>query len=407
MQSIVIIGAGQAGGWTAKTLRDQKFDGKIILVGEEEHPPYERPPLSKEVLLGSRTPESTYLWPRTTLAELDIDLMLGYRVTSLDPVGKSVSLSDGQTLAYDRLMFATGSKVRRLGTPGATLPGIHYMRGIDDALAISQSLVSSSRLIVVGGGWIGLEIAAIARQRNVEVVLVEASGQLCFRALPVDLARYLQRLHEDRGVRICLNTTVTRFGGGERFQFAELSDGTRIAANTAIIGIGVTPNAEIARDAGLDTDNGIVVDALGRTSDNSIYATGDVANQPDGFGGRVRLESWANAQNHAIATAKAMLGADPQYRDVPYFWSDQYETTLQILGRFTDYSDVVVRGDEGGPFTSFYMKNNKIAGMAGINCPKDVGVARRLMQANLTIDRRRLESAGSLRELLRDAPPSP
>jgi 3-phenylpropionate/trans-cinnamate dioxygenase ferredoxin reductase subunit len=407
MQSIVVIGAGQAGGWAAKTLRDQNFAGTITLVGDEEHPPYERPPLSKDVLLGSRTPESTYLWSRAALAELDIDLILGRRATSLDPIEKSVTLSDGQTLRYDRLVLATGSKVRRLGIPGATLAGIHYMRGIDDALAISASLIPGSRLIVVGGGWIGLEIAAVARQRTVDVVLLEASGQVCSRALPLGLAGYLQRLHEGRGVRICLETTVTRFEGNDRFEFAELSDGTSIAADTAIIGIGVTPNAEIARDAGLETDNGIIVDAFGRTSDDSIYAAGDVANQPDGFGGRVRFESWANAQNQAIATAKAMLGADSQYRDVPYFWSDQYETTLQILGRFNDYSDVVVRGEEDGPFTSFYMKDNKIVGVAAVNCPKDVGVARRLMQANLTIDHRRLEAAENLREILRGAPPSP
>ena len=406
MRSIVIIGAGQAGGWVAKSLRDQKFAGNIVLLGDEQHPPYERPPLSKDVLLGSRSPESTYLWPLNKLAELDIDLLLGCRATSIDRLSKVVTLSTGQALAYDRLMLTTGSRVRRLGTPGATLPGIHYMRGISDALAISQSLVSGSRLLVVGGGWIGLEIAAAARQRNVDVILVEASGQLCSRVLPLDLARYLQRLHEDRGVRILLETTVTRFRGKEHFEFAELSDGNQIVADAVVIGIGVVPNAEIASDAGLETNNGIVVDVFGRTSDDSIYAAGDVANQPDGLGGRVRLESWSNAQNQAIAAAKAMLGADSPYQDVPYFWSDQYETKLQILGIFADYNDIVVRGDQDSRFISFYMKGNKIAAVAVVNRPQDVAVARRLMQKNIAIDPRRLISTESLHEILRGAPVS-
>jgi 3-phenylpropionate/trans-cinnamate dioxygenase ferredoxin reductase component len=407
VRTIVIIGAGQAGGWAAKSLRDQKFAGKIVLLGDEQHPPYERPPLSKDVLLGSRSPESTYLWPLKKFAELDIDLMLGCAAISVDRLNRVVTLSNGQALAYDYLMLTTGSRVRRLSTPGASLPGIHYMRGINDTIAISQSLVSGSRLLVVGGGWIGLEIAAAARQRSVDVVLVEASGQLCSRVLPPDLARYLQGLHEDRGVHVLLKTTVTRFGGEEQFKFAELSDGNQIAANAVVIGIGVLPNAEIASEAGLETNNGIVVDEFGRTSDESIYAAGDVANQSDGLGGRVRLESWSNAQNQAIAAAKAMLGAGSPYQDVPYFWSDQYDTKLQILGLFTDYNDVVVRGKELGGLLSFYIKGNRIAAVAAVNRSQDVAVARRLMQRNIAVDPRRLASADSLQEILRGVPVSP
>ncbi|MDE1971983.1 MAG: FAD-dependent oxidoreductase [Hyphomicrobiales bacterium] len=402
MQSIVVIGAGQAGGWVAKTLRDQKFTGRIVLVGDELHPPYERPPLSKDVLLGSRSPESTYLWPLAKLADLEVEVLLGRRAASIERLKKTVTLSDGQVLPYDRLMLTTGSRVRKLDTPGADLPGIHYMRGIDDAVAISRSLIPGSRLLVVGGGWIGLEIAAAARQRNLDVVLVEASGQLCSRVLPPDLASFLRRQHEDRGVRILLETTVTGFSGRQRFEFAELSNGDRVAADTVVIGIGAIPNAEIASETGIDAGNGIVVDSSGRTSDESIYAAGDVANQPDGLGGRVRLESWSNAQNQAIAAAKAMLGAAAPYRDVPYFWSDQYETKLQILGLFANYNDVVRRGD-GERFISFYMNDDRIAAVAAANQPKELAVARRLMQKNIAIDRRRLVSAASLDQLLRGA----
>jgi 3-phenylpropionate/trans-cinnamate dioxygenase ferredoxin reductase subunit len=262
-------------------------------------------------------------------------------------------------------------------------------------------------MLVVGGGWIGLEIAAAARQRGVDVILVEASGQLCARVLPSNLARYLQQLHEDRGVRILLETTVTGFRGKKCFEFAEMSDGNRIVAETAVIGIGVLPNAEIASDAGLETNNGIVVDVFGRTSDDSIYAAGDVANQPDGFGGRMRLESWSNAQNQAIAVAKAILGVELPYQDVPYFWSDQYDTKLQILGFFGNYNDIVIRGDGNSRFISFYMKGNKIAAVAGVNRSQDVAVARRLMQKNIEVDCQRLVSVENLNEILRGAPVAP
>jgi 3-phenylpropionate/trans-cinnamate dioxygenase ferredoxin reductase component len=403
MQSVVIVGAGQAGGWAAKTLRDQRFAGRITLVAEERHPPYERPPLSKEVLLGTRSPESTYLWTLAKLEELDIEVMLGCCAVSMERRSKTVMLSNGKVLGYDRLMLSTGSRVRKLSTPGAHLPRIHYLRGIDDTLAISQSLSSGSRLLVVGGGWIGLEIAAAARQRNVDVILVESSDQLCSRVLPANVARYLQRYHERNGVRILLNTTVTRFIGKDHFEIAELSNGDQAAADTVVIGIGVVPNTELADDAGLAINNGIIVDAYGQTSDDSIYAAGDVANQPDGSGGRVRLESWSNAQNQAIAAAKAMLGADSKYQDIPYFWSDQYDMKLQILGTFTDCDDVVMRGDERGPFIAFYLKHKKIAAVVGVNRPQDVAVTRRLMQKSLLIDPRHLLSAASLNEILRDA----
>jgi 3-phenylpropionate/trans-cinnamate dioxygenase ferredoxin reductase component len=277
------------------------------------------------------------------------------------------------------------------------------MRGIDDAVAIDRSLSSGSRLLVVGGGWIGLEIAAAARQRNVDVTLVESSNQLCSRVLPGGVAQYLQRYHERHGVRILLDTTVASFNGKQRFEFAELSNGDLVAADTAVVGIGVVPNSELASNAGLAVNNGIIVDASGRTSDESIYAAGDVTNQPDGSGGRVRLESWSNAQNQAIAVAKAMLGAESLHQDVPYFWSDQYDFKLQILGSFAEYDDVIMRGAEDSPFISFYVKRDQIAGVVGVNRPHDVAVARRLMQRSVPVDPVRLVS-GNLNEILRGIP---
>ena len=401
MSSIVVIGAGQAGGWVAKTLRDQEFSGKIVLIGEEKYPPYERPPLSKEVLLGSRTPESTYIWPVSKYTELGIDLMLCNRAVSIDRTKKTVLLSNGTLLDYDYLMLSTGSRVRKLNISGADLPGVFYMRGIGDTVAISQSLRPGSHLLVIGGGWIGLEIAAAARQRDIDVTLVESCGQLCARVLPANIANYLQRRHEHQGVRILLDTTVTRFEGRGRFEAVKLSNGDRISADLAVVGVGVIPNSEIAAEAGLESDNGIIVDSSGRTSDESIYAAGDVANQPDGSGGRVRLESWSNAQNQAIAVAKAMLGADSQYQELPYFWSDQYETKLQVLGSFRDYSEIVHRDHGHDQLLSFYMKGNKIAAVVAVNRTRDIPIVRRLMQKNIALDPQRLACGSSLNEILR------
>jgi 3-phenylpropionate/trans-cinnamate dioxygenase ferredoxin reductase component len=403
MESIVVIGAGQAGGWAAKTLRDQKFAGRVVLVGEEPHPPYERPPLSKGVLLGTRTAESTYLWSATKLSALDIELMLNCRAASIDRKNRSVQLSNGRSLAYDRLIIATGSRVRKLGIPGADLPRIHYLRGIDDAAAISHFLLPGSRLLVIGGGWIGLEIAAAARQKNVDVILLEATDQLCSRALPAQIARSLEEEHQRRGVRILLNTTVIEFKGEQRFEQAELSNGERIDADSAVIGVGVVPNSEIARDAGIATDNGILVDHFGQTSDPSIYAAGDVANQPDWSAGRVRLESWSNAQNQAIAVAKAIIGAGSKYEEVPYFWSDQYDLKLQILGSFSHYDRIIRHADGSRDATTLFLKGNNIAAIVAINRPKDIGVARRVMQKNASFDAEHLSRSHNVYEVLRTA----
>jgi 3-phenylpropionate/trans-cinnamate dioxygenase ferredoxin reductase component len=405
MHSLVVIGAGQAGGWAANTFRDQKFAGRVVLVGDERHPPYERPPLSKDVLLGHCKPSRTYLWSAEKLREIHIDLMLGSRAEAINREAKTVTLINGETLYYDRLMITTGCRVRRLQVPGADLPGVHYLRNIEDVVSIGRSLVRGSRLLVVGGGWIGLEVAAAARQKGLHVVLVEAAPRLCARVLPDDMAAFLHRQHRERGVEIRLNASVAQFSGEKRFMFATLTNGETIDADVAVVGIGVVPNSELAGEAGLRIDNGIVVDASGRTSDESIYAAGDVASQPDAVGRCIRQESWSNAQNQAIAAAKAMLGADVSYRDVPYFWSDQYDLKLQILGSFGSFSNVVCRGDQSGQHTRLYLKNNRIVGVAAMNSPQDIGAARRLMQRDAAMDVERLATAPSLNDVVRDPRP--
>lgn len=404
MESIVIVGGGQAGGWAAKTLRDQNYQGKITLLGDEMYPPYERPPLSKDVLLDKRSPETAYLFSANQLEHLRIEHHAGCRATAIDRQAKKVVLFDGKTVGYDRLMLATGSRVRSLQVEGANLSGVYYLRGINDAVAIRRSLVPGSRLLIIGGGWIGLEVAAAARQKGVDVVLVEAAGQVCSRVLPPDIAGYVQHYHQNKGVRFVLNTTVTKINGENGIESVELSNGERIFADSSVIGIGVMPNDEIAREAGLNVDNGIIVDATGRSSDRDIFSAGDVANQLDGAGKRVRIESWSNAQNQAIAVAKAMLGLQSLYRDLPYFWSDQYDLKIQILGSSTNFDEVSVRGEESScQFIKCFLKGGLISMAIGINSSQELPIVRRLMQRSVKIEREQFSGVKNLSEILRAA----
>lgn len=402
-ETYIIVGAAQAGGWAAKTLRDQGFTGRVLVIGDEPYPPHERPPLSKDVLLGVKPPESTHLWPPEKLAAQTIEIRTGQSVEHIDRAQKRIRLAGGESLAYDKLLIATGSRVRRLDILGATLPGIHYLRTIDDTLAIKGALGPETRLVVIGGGWIGLETAAAARKHGAHVTVIEATGQLCNRALPKGLADYLLERHQGQGVEFRLNTTVRAFAGGARVERVVLPDGQELAASLVVIGIGVVPNVELAQAAGLAVDNGITTDASGRTSDPAVFAAGDVTNHPNDFlGRRVRLESWANAQNQAIAAAKAMLGKTEPYNEIPWFWSDQYTLNLQLLGLPHKSDASVIRGDPArDQFLEFFLvSDGRIEAVAAINSPRELRFAKRLMQMNKPIDRARLaDPAVSLQDL--------
>jgi 3-phenylpropionate/trans-cinnamate dioxygenase ferredoxin reductase subunit len=387
-RTFVIVGAGQAGGWTAKTLRDGGFAGRVVLVGDEEYPPYERPPLSKEVLLGQKPPEGAYLWPAKSWDEWQVDLRLGRRAVRLDRSGRRIELADGEVVAYDRLMLATGARARTLAIPGIDLAGVYVLRAIPDTLSIKADIAPGRRVVVIGGGWIGLEVAAAARKLGGEVTVVEALDHLCSRALTSELAEYVQGIHAEHGVDVRLKTTVSRLEGAGRVARAVLSDGASVDCGLVVVGIGVVPNVELARDAGLAVDNGIVVDDRGRTSDPDIFAAGDATNHPNALlGRRVRLESWENAQNQAIAAAKAMLGDAPPYAEVPWFWSDQYDMNIQLVGLAPAWDRTVTRGDPaGGAFTVFYLHGGRLVGAAGVNTGRDVRFCRRLIQSGRTFD---------------------
>jgi 3-phenylpropionate/trans-cinnamate dioxygenase ferredoxin reductase subunit len=399
---IVIVGGGQAGGWVARTLRDQGHDGVITLVGEEPHPPYERPPLSKALLLGTASPESTHIFPGEAWTKLGVVHRAGTRATAIDRDARRIALADGDAVPYDALVVATGAAPRRLPVPGADLPGVHVLRSLAHSAAIAADLARGT-VLVVGGGWIGLEVAAAARQRGAAVVLLEALPQLCGRALAPDLAAQLATTHRARGVDIRLGTTVQRFDGGARVERATLGDGTTLDIDAAVIGIGVVPEMALAQEAGLAIDNGIAVDEHGRTSDPAIFAAGDATSHPNALvGRRIRLESWENAQNQGIHVGKAILGkAERPYAEVPWFWSDQYDLNIQLAGLPARWDRAVRRGGDAS-FVVGYFDSGALVGAAAFNAGRDLKLLRRAMQAGVAVAPDRLaDPATKLQDLLK------
>lgn len=378
----VIIGGGQSGGWAAKTLRDRGFSGQLTLVGEEMHPPYERPPLSKALLAGA-DPASTYLWPEQALRDRDIALILGVPATSIDKKRKAVTLAGVRTLQYDKLLIATGAQVRRLDIAGTDLEGVHYLRNLEDSAAIRRSFGRGGRVLVVGGGWIGLELAAAAVAKGLAVTLIEAGAQVCGRSLPRQSATVFSDMHVRRGVDLRLGTALTALEGNDTVQRARLTDGSHLDVATVVIGIGIEPNVALAEAAQLEVENGIVVDENLRTGDPSIFACGDVASLGTLAGKRVRLETWQNAQNQGIAVAKSMLDETLPPPELAWFWSDQYDLNFQMLGTPAATDAMIVKGDpETGKFIQYFVRDDRLTAVAAFNSPRELREAKRLMRGN-------------------------
>jgi 3-phenylpropionate/trans-cinnamate dioxygenase ferredoxin reductase subunit len=380
-QTYVIIGAGQAGGWAAKTLRDQGFEGRVVIYGDENFAPHERPPLSKEVLLGQAEKDSCLLWPPGTLEDAHIEMCLGVSVKSIDSDNHLLTLDSGKKVTWSKLLLATGGRARSLDIEGIGLNGVYTLRTIEDAERIRAGLTEGAKVLVIGAGWIGLEVAAAARKRGASATVVEVADRVCARALTADMSQWLHALHERNGVDIRLETTLSHFAGGHKLEKALLKDGTSIDCDLAIIGIGLIPNTELATAAGLHVDNGVVVDETGQTSHPDIYSAGDVTNHPNPLlGRRVRLESWENAQNQAINAAKSMLGSNKAYAEIPWFWSDQYDANIQMMGLPEEWDQTVTRGNpKEGNFIEFYLKGGQIQGATAVNNPRDLRFTRRMI----------------------------
>jgi 3-phenylpropionate/trans-cinnamate dioxygenase ferredoxin reductase subunit len=383
VESVVIVGAGHAGGRAAEAVRQAGFKGRVVLIGEESHPPYERPPLSKEMLLSDYPPEKTYLAPMTAWAENAIELRLDARVDGLDRAAHRVRLVGGETLAYDRMLIATGGRVRRLSLPGAGLAGIHYIRTIRDALALKAELKPGARLVVIGGGFIGLEAAAAAAKLGCKATVLEAQPEILNRVMDPLMGRWFERLHRANGVDVLKGVTIARIDGTDRVSAVVLGNGDRIDADVVVIGIGIVPNMEIAAEAGIEVGNGVKADEYGVTSDADVFATGDVAFQFHPVLGRhMRLESWANAQNGGIAIARNMVMEPAPYIDVPWFWTDQFSANIQLAGAPEGWDRIVVRGNpDGGKFIAFAMKGAKVGGASVVNMGREMRFVKALIQS--------------------------
>jgi len=381
MEHIVVIGAGQAGSSLAVKLRDLGFGGRITLIGEEAVPPYQRPPLSKSYLLGEMVAERLYLRPAEFYRERNIDLILGRRAEAIDLSARTVSI-DGVNLAYDGLALATGSVPRRLQAEiGGNLEGVYTLRTLSDVDAIATEFVKSRQVLIVGGGYIGLEVAAAAAQRGLKVTLVEQAPRILQRVAASETSDYFRNLHRSHGVTIIEGIGIARLKGKGRVSGAVLTDGRELASDFAVVGVGIAPATDLAEAAGLKIDNGVWTDALGRASDSLVWAAGDCASFPY-RGGRIRLESVPNAMDQAETVAGNMLGAGREYMAAPWFWSDQYDAKLQIAGLNAGYDSIVTRpGDRVDGVSFWYYRGKELLAVDAISQPRAYMVGRRLIES--------------------------
>ena len=380
MAGMVIIGAGHAAGQAAASLRQEKYTGPITIIGDEAHLPYQRPPLSKAYLSGSQEVERVYLRAEKFYQEKEIDLKLSTRATAIDPDAKAVELEDGSKIDYDKLLISTGSRPRLLSIPGSDLGGIHYLRTIDDVDGIRADMHEGANLVIVGGGYIGLEVAAVGIEQGLNVHVLEMEDRILQRVTTPTMSKYYDELHRGRGVQIHTNTVVTGFSGDAKVQKVMCGD-TEFAADMVIVGIGIVPNIELAEAAGIICDNGIVVDDHCQTSNPDIYAAGDCTNHPNALlDRRLRLESVPNAMDQARTSASNMLGGDKSYAAIPWFWSDQYELKLQMVGFSADGNREVMRGDmASNQFAVFYLKDNTVVAADTVNSPKEFMLCKQLV----------------------------
>lgn len=386
MSRTIIVGAGQAGGRCATTLRTKEYDGEIVLVGEESRPPYRRPPLSKTVLLGENTVEDGYLRPLEDYAANGIDIRLERRVVEVDLSGRSVRYDSGGSESFDHLVLATGAIPRALPVPGADLARVFLLRTADDAASIKEQLLPERRIVIVGGGFIGLEVAASARQLGSHVTVLEAQEEILGRSVPKPAAEAVARVHRDEGVDIRTGVSIERIDGRGGVEGVLLAGGERVDADAVVVGIGILPNVALARDAGLETGDGIVADQFGRTGVENVYAAGDCAcSYLPRYGRHVRMESFQNADQQGMNTAATIAGSPTGYDPVPFVWSDQYQRVLQTAG-FPALGDRhVQRGSvEEENMVLFSLEDDRLVGVTGwgrgMLIARDIRFTQRLIQ---------------------------
>ena len=400
-ERIVIVGAGQAGGRAAEALRAAGYAGEVVLIGDEAQEPYERPRLSKSVLAGEEPGAAACMHPREWYAAHGVALRTRVRVEAIAPKSRVVIIADGERLEYSKLLLCTGSRVRPLpGAPDA-LAGVHYLRTLEDSERLAAQLVPGRRLVVIGGGFIGLEVASSALKRGARVTVVERQATLLDRVLPAEIAAHVASLHATHGISLRTGVPVARILGNGAVKSVQLADGTEIAADLVVIGIGVIPNTELGETAGAASADGLVVDEYCRTTLEDVYAAGDVTNHFNPIlERRVRLESWQNAQNQAIAAAHNLAGKARPYAEVPWFWSDQLGTNIQMVGVAEPGMQIVWRGER----LAFGLAGGRLRLAVGFNMGGEIRSARRLIEARTQLSPQRLaDSAVRLKDLVTEA----
>jgi 3-phenylpropionate/trans-cinnamate dioxygenase ferredoxin reductase subunit len=389
---VVIAGAGHAAGQVIASLRQHKFEGQIVLVGEERYLPYQRPPLSKKFLAGEMPAERLYYKPSSFYEDADVETHLETRIESVDREAKSIVTTAGDRIPYDKLVLALGSRVRRLPVEGANLDNVHYLRNIADVESIRGGFEAGKRLVVIGAGYIGLEVAAVANQAGLDVTVIEMADRVMSRVVSPEVSDFYQIEHTVKGVRFRLSSGVAGLEGKKRVKAVVTSDGEEIPADLVVIGVGILPNTELATAAGLEVENGIVVDDHCMTSDPDIFAVGDCTLHPNAiYERRLRLESVHNALEQAKTAAANICGQDTAYCQVPWFWSDQYDLKLQIAGLSQGYDDVVIRGNPAErSFSCLYLKEGRLIAVDAINAPRDFVQSKQLIADRVRVATDRL-----------------
>ncbi|HEY1539155.1 MAG TPA: FAD-dependent oxidoreductase [Solirubrobacteraceae bacterium] len=390
--TFVVVGAGLAGAKAAQTLREEGFDGRIVLLGAEVQRPYERPRLSKDLLRGESERESAFVHAEGFYDDHAIELRTGTMVVSLDLHERAVVLDGGQRIRYDRLLLATGAAPRRLAVPGAELDAVHELRTLGDCAVLRGELRAVQRLVVVGGGWIGCEVAACARQLGVEVTMIEATSVPLERALGREIGAVYRDLHAANGVRMLLGRRVAAFEGDGRVEAVCTADGERVVCDAVVVGAGAVPRTALARRAGMDVANGIVVDAYLQSSAPGVFAAGDVARaQHPRYGRAIRCEHWANALHQGPAAARNMLGAGIAYDRIPTFFSDQYDAGMEHAGHATSWDEVVVRGDvAAGELVALWLRDGRVLAGMNVNVWDAAQDIHALIGSGATVDPARL-----------------
>jgi 3-phenylpropionate/trans-cinnamate dioxygenase ferredoxin reductase subunit len=393
---IVIVGAALCGGTAAATLRREGFDGQLTLIGAEQHLPYERPPLSKSFLRGETHFDDALVEPAAFWPDNDVELRLGTRVTAVDTGGRAVELEGGERVPFDQLLIATGARNRRFPIPGLDLQGVYDLRTVEDAERIRAEIMPDRNAVIAGMGFIGSEVAASLRQKGLSVTVIDGNAAPLSRVLGDQVGGVLEGIHRDKGVRMHFNDRVESFLGSERVERVVTAGDLKLDCDFVVVGLGVEPVTDFLEGSGIELDNGVVVDELCRTNVEGIFAAGDVANHDNPlFGRRLRVEHWQNAIKHGRAAALSMLGKGSPYRDVYWFWSDQYELNLQYVGHHTEWDELIVRGSlEDRSFLAFYVKDARVLATVGVGRGEEVQRCIPLIEAGAPVEADKLSDEG-------------